>query len=52
MKTVLVRKLIVAAGLALASLSAAAQEYPSKIITMAMPYAPGGPGDTITRLFA
>jgi tripartite-type tricarboxylate transporter receptor subunit TctC len=52
MKTVLVRKLIVAAGLAAAALSASAQEYPSKIITMAMPYAPGGPGDTITRLFA
>ena len=29
-----------------------AQEYPNKPITMVMPYAPGGPGDAITRLFA
>ena len=29
-----------------------AQEFPNKPITMVMPYAPGGPGDTITRLFA
>ncbi|HEY8355940.1 MAG TPA: tripartite tricarboxylate transporter substrate-binding protein [Ramlibacter sp.] len=32
---------------------AAAQGYPAaKPITMVMPYAPGGPGDTITRVFA
>ena len=31
---------------------ATAQDYPNKPITMMMPYAPGGPGDTITRLFA
>ncbi|MEY4218024.1 MAG: hypothetical protein RL686_531 [Pseudomonadota bacterium] len=31
---------------------ATAQDYPSKPITMVMPYAAGGPGDTITRLFA
>ena len=31
---------------------ATAQDYPSKPITMMMPYAAGGPGDTITRLFA
>lgn len=29
-----------------------AQDYPNRTITMVMPYAPGGPGDTITRLFA
>ena len=29
-----------------------AQDYPTKPITMVMPYAAGGPGDTITRLFA
>ena len=31
---------------------AAAQAYPVKPITMVMPYSPGGPGDTITRVFA
>jgi tripartite-type tricarboxylate transporter receptor subunit TctC len=44
------------AGLALvtslAGLQATAQDFPSRPITMVMPYAPGGPGDTITRLFA
>ena len=29
-----------------------AQDYPSRNITMVMPYAAGGPGDIITRLFA
>lgn len=29
-----------------------AQDYPSRPITMVMPYAAGGPGDTITRVFA
>ena len=33
-------------------LQAQAQDYPNKPITMVMPYAAGGPGDTITRLFA
>ena len=31
---------------------AMAQDFPSKPITMVMPYAPGGPGDVITRVFA
>jgi hypothetical protein len=34
------------------SISIHAQEFPNKPITMVMPYAPGGPGDAITRLFA
>ena len=39
--------------LGLAAVGAAAQDaYPSRPITMVMPYAPGGPGDTITRVFA
>ncbi len=47
------------AGTALAVLSlgvsvtsAVAQDYPNKPITMVMPYAPGGPGDAITRVYA
>lgn len=39
-------------GLAALVLQVAAQDFPSKPITMVMPYAPGGPGDTITRVFA
>ncbi len=38
-----------AAGLAL---SAGAQDFPNRPLTMVMPYAPGGPGDAITRVFA
>jgi tripartite-type tricarboxylate transporter receptor subunit TctC len=38
--------------LALAAAAAPAQGYPNRPITMVMPYAPGGPGDTITRVFA
>ena len=34
------------------ALQAAAQEFPSRPITLVMPYAPGGPGDVITRVFA
>jgi tripartite-type tricarboxylate transporter receptor subunit TctC len=30
--------------------AAAAQEFPSKNIPNMMPYAAGGPGDTITRI--
>ncbi|AEG92782.1 tripartite tricarboxylate transporter substrate-binding protein [Ramlibacter tataouinensis] len=40
------------AALGLAPLAAASQDFPSRPITMVMPYAPGGPGDTITRVFA
>ncbi|MDB5750425.1 MAG: Tripartite tricarboxylate transporter family receptor [Ramlibacter sp.] len=37
---------------AVAAPPAAAQAFPAKPITLVMPYAPGGPGDTITRVFA
>jgi tripartite-type tricarboxylate transporter receptor subunit TctC len=43
---------LAAVSLALAAAAAAAQAWPSRPITMVMPYAPGGPGDTITRVFA
>lgn len=32
--------------------TAQAQDYPNRPITMVMPYAAGGPGDIITRIFA
>ena len=32
--------------------NASAQDFPNRAITMVMPYAAGGPGDTITRVFA
>ena len=32
--------------------TAHAQDFPNRPITLTMPYAPGGPGDAITRLFA
>jgi tripartite-type tricarboxylate transporter receptor subunit TctC len=32
--------------------SAQAQEFPSKNLTLMMPYAAGGPGDTLTRIIA
>jgi tripartite-type tricarboxylate transporter receptor subunit TctC len=34
------------------SLLAAAQDFPQRPITVVMPYAAGGPGDVITRIFA
>jgi tripartite-type tricarboxylate transporter receptor subunit TctC len=52
MKKTLLSTLCASVLLSAASFSAIAQEYPNKTITMIMPYAPGGPGDTITRLFA
>jgi len=56
MKSAAVRlgtRAMIAAALLAASWHLAAQDaYPSRPITMVMPYAAGGPGDTITRLFA
>ena len=52
MKTTSLR-ILAAAMVTLASSMATAQDaYPSRPITMVMPYSPGGPGDTITRVFA
>ena len=50
MKTQITKML--ALGVLALSFQAVAQDFPSKPITMVMPYAPGGPGDTITRVFA
>lgn len=37
---------------ALWAVPASAQEFPTRVITMNMPYSAGGPGDTIARLLA
>jgi len=43
----------IAAALALGGpYIAYAQGYPTRPVTMVMPYAAGGPGDTVTRIFA
>jgi tripartite-type tricarboxylate transporter receptor subunit TctC len=42
----------VAMALASVAFASAAQDYPSRPITMVMPYAPGGPGDAVTRVIA
>lgn len=39
-------------ALAAAAIGASAQDFPTRPLTMVMPYAVGGPGDTITRVFA
>jgi tripartite-type tricarboxylate transporter receptor subunit TctC len=47
----MLKVLSAAAAVGVAAMTAAAaQEFPSKNITIMMPYAAGGPGDTITRI--
>ena len=44
--------LLLALGALCALTAAQAQDFPSRPITMVMPYAAGGPGDIVTRMFA
>ena len=46
----MLKKLLVAAAAFAASLGAAAQDYPTRSITMIVPYAAGGPTDTVARV--
>jgi tripartite-type tricarboxylate transporter receptor subunit TctC len=45
-------KAIIVAAASVIAASAAAQDFPNKTVTIMMPYAAGGPGDTITRIAA
>jgi tripartite-type tricarboxylate transporter receptor subunit TctC len=44
--------LLAAAALAIAALPASAQDYPSRNITMIVPYPAGGPSDVVARIVA
>lgn len=45
-------RILVTLALAISATSAAAQAYPSKPVRMIVPYAAGGPLDTLARIFA
>jgi tripartite-type tricarboxylate transporter receptor subunit TctC len=52
MKTPILPKLLAAAALSCLSTLAAAQAYPSRAVTVTVPFAAGGPTDTIARIMA
>ena len=47
--TKLLRRTLVAAGLTLAAVGASAADYPSRPITIEIPYPPGGTADSVAR---
>ena len=51
MNQLLKNSLALIAGLVLAAGAALAQNYPSKIVTLMVPYPAGGPSDAIARIF-
>jgi tripartite-type tricarboxylate transporter receptor subunit TctC len=48
----MLQRLVAAIALAALALAASAQEYPNRSVTMIVPYAAGGPTDTVARVLA
>ncbi|HET7729592.1 MAG TPA: tripartite tricarboxylate transporter substrate-binding protein [Usitatibacter sp.] len=48
----MIKKLLAATAVLAFALPAAAQEYPTRSVTMIVPYAAGGPTDTVARVLA
>ena len=48
----MLKQLLVAVSAFAAALSASAQDYPTRTVTMIVPYAAGGPTDTVARVLA
>lgn len=44
------RRTLTALAFACAATGAVAQDYPSRVVTLVMPYSAGGPGDTLARI--
>src|SRR5450759_4811364 len=52
MKARFIASALVAGAIALASLGAVAQDYPTRPVTIIVPFSPGGPGDITARFVA
>ena len=48
----MLKKLLFGCALGIAALAASAQDYPTHAVTMIVPYAAGGPTDTVARVLA
>src|SRR5688572_7456805 len=48
----MIKKMLFGCAALVAALSATAQDYPTRTVTMIVPYAAGGPTDTVARVLA